>query len=257
MVLHILFLYIVNTIGNWNLGPLTGLCSHILCNSLSGIIPRGDTGGGQSSACKHEGHPRPASLRLNICRDLQLLAWSREGSRVIWSSCFVQTLSLCSCLTIKDLSSNIIWPVFCVARVSFSVMCMFGRFQGVSVLGVRSFFPLKEIQTACGKEWGWNSTARDGPKSFWSLHIPEYLDLGAESSLSRIISVLTVKSESHFNTDKTQEFNVFYVTHFNSATFDIWTVEVNSIGCLGKKVHCCVFCLWIFVGPINITGTQN
>lgn len=29
--------------------------------------------------------------------------WSWEGSRVIWSSCFVQTLSLCSCLTIKDL----------------------------------------------------------------------------------------------------------------------------------------------------------
>lgn len=46
---------------------------HILCNSFSGTTPRGDTGGGQSSACKHEGHRRPASLPFNICRDLQLL----------------------------------------------------------------------------------------------------------------------------------------------------------------------------------------
>lgn len=44
-----------------------------LYNSFTGTTPRGDTGGGQSSACKHEGHQRPASLLFNICRDLQLL----------------------------------------------------------------------------------------------------------------------------------------------------------------------------------------
>lgn len=61
-------------------------------------------------------------------------AWSQEGSRVIWSSCFVQTLSLCSCLTIKDLWSNITWLPFCVVNVQ--VMCMFDLSQRLSVLWV-------------------------------------------------------------------------------------------------------------------------
>lgn len=50
----------------------------ILCHKFSGTTPRGDTGGGQSLACKHEGPQRPASLHFNICRDLQLLGLVME-----------------------------------------------------------------------------------------------------------------------------------------------------------------------------------
>lgn len=58
---------------------------------ISGTTPRGDTGGGQSSACKHEGPWIPASLHLNICQDLQLLgpAMGREP-------CYLEQQSFCT-----------------------------------------------------------------------------------------------------------------------------------------------------------------
>lgn len=58
---------------------------------ISGTTPRGDTGGGQSSACKHKGPWIPASLHLNICQNLQLLgpAMGREP-------CYLEQRSFCT-----------------------------------------------------------------------------------------------------------------------------------------------------------------
>lgn len=68
-------------------------------NVISGTTPRGDTGGGPSLACKHQDLWIPASLHVNVWQELH-----QGGNRDIWSSsCFVQILWLCSCLTIKDL----------------------------------------------------------------------------------------------------------------------------------------------------------
>lgn len=61
------------------------------CCLLSGTTPRGDTGGGPSSACKRAGPRIPASLHPNICQDLQLRGLTAERE-----PCYLEQQSFCT-----------------------------------------------------------------------------------------------------------------------------------------------------------------
>lgn len=58
---------------------------------ITGTTPRGDTGEGPSSACKHKGPWIQASLHPNICQDVQLhgLTMGREP-------CYLEQQSFCT-----------------------------------------------------------------------------------------------------------------------------------------------------------------
>lgn len=59
---------------------------------IPGTTPRGDTGGGPSSACKREGPWIPASLHpINICQDLQL-----QGLTAGREPCYLEQQSFCT-----------------------------------------------------------------------------------------------------------------------------------------------------------------
>lgn len=109
------------------------LYSFLFDEWISGTTPRGDTGGGQSSACKHEGQWKPASPQLDVCQDPSCWARRQGGSHVIWSSCFVQTLFLFSCLTIKDLWSNIKWWLWRLSASKCLSNMFVQSFLGLSV----------------------------------------------------------------------------------------------------------------------------
>lgn len=64
---------------------------HFCAAWISGTTQRGDTGGGPSSACKHEGPWASASLRLHICQDVQLL-----GLPTRRKPCFLEQQLFCT-----------------------------------------------------------------------------------------------------------------------------------------------------------------